>query len=79
MRPCFCGTWMAVSTAVRRHLQDAKRELVRRRPRYVKGMPAQRLEERICEEAVIRAASVEPELSGFLVDIGFIRLNRNSA
>jgi hypothetical protein len=58
---------------------QAEQKLCQRWREYVKGMPAQRLEKQIGEEAVIRAASVEPELCDFLVAIGFMRLNRNPA
>lgn len=41
-------------------------------PGYVKGMPAARLADRIGHEEVQRVLDVEPDLAGFLADVGYI-------
>lgn len=51
---------------------DAQAALGRVWPEYVKGMSQQQLGSRIDEAAVLRVAKVEPDLHGFLVDLGFL-------
>jgi hypothetical protein len=74
-RPCF-------EALLLRHLEgcrdrqplnsyQAVEELERRWPGYEKGLPAMRLADRIGAREVRQAVEVEPELAGFLADLGF--------